>query len=135
MFGTHTGFNVMEFPGNSGGTIVNLSTSLASPLSSQSISQRDVLHRCQAPGSEDERRQHMQRIPGMRRICHVLDFLWTMKEELRARETPQSFPFCGVEPVILSNQGEELQGEAKGHTVSLFTSLKSPPARCPAEHI
>lgn len=78
MFGMHTGFNVMEFPGNSGGTIVNLSTSLASPLSSQSISQRDFLHRCQAPSSEDEKRQHMQRIPGIHSTLvpsHVLDFL------------------------------------------------------------
>lgn len=69
--------------------LVDLSTSLTSPLSSQSISQRDLLHRCQAPGSDDKKHQHMQRITGMHSVLvpsHDLDMLWTIKEELSARE-------------------------------------------------
>lgn len=61
------------------GEIVNLSTSLTYLISSQSISQRDSVHRCQAPSSEDKKQQYMQQITGIRSIFppHALDFLWT----------------------------------------------------------
>lgn len=31
----------------------------------------------------------------------------------------QTFPFFGVEPAILNEQGEEVEGEAEGYLVSL----------------
>lgn len=32
----------------------------------------------------------------------------------------QTFPFFGVEPTILNEHGEELEGEAEGYLVNLF---------------
>lgn len=35
----------------------------------------------------------------------------------------QTFPFFGVEPAILNEHGEELEGEAEGYLVSLYTFI------------
>lgn len=37
--------------------------------------------------------------------------------------TFQTFPFFGVEPTILNEHGEELEGEAEGYLVSFFSVL------------
>lgn len=37
--------------------------------------------------------------------------------------TFQTFPFFGVEPKILNEHGEELEGEAEGYLVSFFSVL------------
>lgn len=39
--------------------------------------------------------------------------------------TFQTFPFFGVEPKILNEHGEELEGEAEGYLVSFFSVLHS----------
>lgn len=37
----------------------------------------------------------------------------------------QTFPFFGVEPTILNEHGEELEGEAEGYLVSLSSILQN----------
>lgn len=46
-----------------------------------------------------------------------------IKEDAYLACNPQTFPFFGVEPAILSEDGEELEGEAEGYLVSLFFSV------------
>lgn len=38
--------------------------------------------------------------------------------------TFQTFPFFGVEPTILNEQGEELEGEAEGYLVRYYSALQ-----------
>lgn len=38
--------------------------------------------------------------------------------------TFQTFPFFGVEPTILNEQGEELEGEAEGYLVRFYSLLQ-----------
>uniref|UniRef100_A0A674PIQ8 Acetyl-coenzyme A synthetase, cytoplasmic n=1 Tax=Takifugu rubripes TaxID=31033 RepID=A0A674PIQ8_TAKRU len=49
--------------------------------------------------------------------CPVVDTFWQTETDAYLSWDPQTFPFFGVEPAILSEDGEELEGEAEGYLV------------------